>query len=334
VNATGGVDGHPIQVIVKDDANVASKSLAAVQELVEKDHVVAIVAQHESGLEAVWEKYVDSKGIPVIGGTSTGAEFLSDPNFYPVTNDPVNTLFATFLGASLSKVTSTSAVYCAELPACANVVTLAKALAGPLKLTFSGSLPISGSATSYTSQCLSLKSKGAASVFVATAQATAIRFIANCKSNGYDPLFLSNPQAWSQDQLTNSVWDKVLFTSDAPLWFGDGPGTADYLAAMQKYEPKSPLNSSGTSGWYAGQVFGLAVQKSGATGDFTPADITKGMHSLGANFDLGGIIAPVTYTAGKPVVQQSCGWFMTVVGGKETAPLGTKRICAPAAPAS
>jgi branched-chain amino acid transport system substrate-binding protein len=97
---------------------------------------------------------------------------------------------------------------------------------------------------------------------------------------------------------------------------------------MKQYEPKTPLNSSGTAGWYAGQVFDKAATagiKAGATP--TSAQVYAGLYSLGAKFDLGGILPAITYAKGKPAVQQECGWYMEVKAGKETAPEGTSKVC-------
>lgn len=328
VNASGGVDGHPVQVFVKDDQGIAANSLAAVKELIQTDHVVAIVGQHEAGLEQTWESYVDAEKVPVIGGSATGAEFLTDPNFYPVTNNPVNSLFSTVYGAKLSGKQSLGAVYCAEYPACKNIVTLSQMLAAKVGINFSAAEPISGSAVDYTAQCLLLKGKAVGAVYSAAAAATTTRFIANCKAQGFDPLFIDNPQNWSERDLSDSAWQGVLFSSDAPLWFGGGPGTGAYLTAMRKYEPKSVLNSSGTAGWYAAMVFQQAVEKAASSGDVTAAAVTSGLDALGPNFDLGGVIAPTTYAEGKPAFQESCGWYMLVENGQQTAPYGYTRQCA------
>ena len=328
VNAAGGIHGHPVQVIVKDDAANASKSLADVKDLVENQHVVAIVGQHESGLEATWESYVDGKKIPVIGGPSVAPLWLTDPNFFPVSLTPVNSLTMSAYGAKLAGKTSIGITYCAELPACKQVVPLLQQVAQNLGLQFAGAPALSASATDYTSQCLALKSKDAGAVITATDSSTVVRFINACKQQGLNSLYINNPQNWSQDQLSNSAWDGVLFSSDAPLWFGDGTGTAEYLRAMKTYQPSSPLNSSGTGGWYAGKVFQTALDKAGITdAPVTSTDVYKGLYALGPNFDLDGVLAPVTYTEGKPAVQQTCGWFMKVVGDRETAPQGTKPVC-------
>jgi branched-chain amino acid transport system substrate-binding protein len=327
VNASGGVDGHPIELFVKDDANSASKSLSLVKELVEQDHVVAIVGQHESGLEGVWQSYIDSQHIPVIGGSSSGAPFLTDPNFYPVTNNVINTLSAPFLGAKLSGKTTMGLTYCAESPACAQAVPLGTQIAKSLGMTIAGNLPISGSASNYVAQCLTLKAKNPQAVLLGSTSDVGLRLATDCRAQGLNALFINQAQTWLQSYLKIPGWNGIMQSSDAPLWFGDGPGTTAYIAAMNKYQPSAARNASGTAGWYAGQVFALAVQKSGATGDITSAEITTGMHALGPNFDLNGILAPVTYTAGKPAVQKFCAWIMVDSNGKETAPFGYGRSC-------
>src|SRR5260370_1361855 len=58
VNAHGGINGHPVDLIVKDDQGSATNALAAVKELVSQDHVIAIVGQHESGLESSWASHL------------------------------------------------------------------------------------------------------------------------------------------------------------------------------------------------------------------------------------------------------------------------------------
>jgi branched-chain amino acid transport system substrate-binding protein len=42
-NAAGGLDGHKVNLIVMDDGGVASTALADVRQLIEKDHVVALI---------------------------------------------------------------------------------------------------------------------------------------------------------------------------------------------------------------------------------------------------------------------------------------------------
>src|SRR6185437_2140986 len=137
-NASGGVNGHQVQVYVEDDAASASQSLVDVKKLVENDHVIAIVGVLDSGLEGTWASYVDGKKIPVIGGEATGAPWLSDPNFFPTAANPLLGNELTAYTSKLAHAGSYGVAYCAEVPACAQVTTLTQSFAGKLGITFAG----------------------------------------------------------------------------------------------------------------------------------------------------------------------------------------------------
>jgi hypothetical protein len=61
-NAKGGLNGHPIDLIVKDDAENPGTSVSMVHELVEQDNVIALV--EISNADTAWADYVTSKNIP------------------------------------------------------------------------------------------------------------------------------------------------------------------------------------------------------------------------------------------------------------------------------
>jgi branched-chain amino acid transport system substrate-binding protein len=128
-NAQGGINGHPVQVIVKDDGGSASKALANVKSLVEDDHVVAIVSDQESGLDSSWASYIQSKQIPVIGGSATGIPWLTNPYFFPAGANSVSLLTGIAYTTKLAGKSKYGLVYCAEFPACAQAGTLTSSIA-------------------------------------------------------------------------------------------------------------------------------------------------------------------------------------------------------------
>lgn len=328
VNATGGINGHPIDVMVKDDQGSATNALAGVKELVSQDHVIAIVGQHEAGLESVWASYVTAQHIPVIGGPAAAATWLTNPDFFATSATTVNLLTLTAYATRLAGQQKYGVIYCAEVPGCAEAAVYSKGIVAALKMTYSDGLAISASAPGYTAQCLTLKNSGAQAVFTATDIDTTMRFIGDCSQQGYKPVYIDNPQNWSSADTTNSVWQGDWLAADSASWLMDNSVISAYKAAMAKYEPSAQTtNTSATAGWVAGEVFGAALAKSGATGTVTSADVLKGLYALGPNFDLDGSIPPVTYTAGKPAVQKTCGWFLKVTGDQVTAPKGTGLIC-------
>lgn len=324
-NADGGINGHPVEVIVKDDEGDAAKSIAAVKDLVENEKVIAIVGQHSAGLEASWASYVGEKKIPVIGGNGVGAVWMSDPNFFPTALNSKNYITFTANTTQVADKKKFSIVFCAEAPACGQAVKLAQAASGQLGIGFAGGQALSASAPNYTAQCLALRKDDADTVFIGTSQETGLRFVSDCAKQGFRPTFVQGGQSWTEEQLKNKATDGMWLASDSALWFGDGPGVQKFEQAMKKYAPDSPLNGSATGGWTGAVVFGEAAANISETP--TAADIYKGLHGLGADYNANGLIPPVTYSPDKPAAQKPCGWYAQVKGGELTTPQGTEQIC-------
>ena len=86
----GGLNGHPVRLIVYDDGADPARSRAQVQEAVERQRVVAFLqmSQPLSGESNV--DYITAKRIPVIG-TETGSPWVYDrsPMYFPQTSPPM-----------------------------------------------------------------------------------------------------------------------------------------------------------------------------------------------------------------------------------------------------
>jgi branched-chain amino acid transport system substrate-binding protein len=327
-NANGGINGHPVELTVKDDAGVPAQSLAAAKELIQTDHVVAIVGQNESGLEDTWAPYAAQQKVPVIGGPANGASWLTNPNMFPTAGTFLNSSTALVNVAKVAGKKQFGAIYCAELPACAQIGVVDKGITAQLGVGYAGAVAVSASAANYTAQCLTLKDKGADAVFIGGSVEVGVRFFASCKAQGFSPTPVDDPRNWSAAQLKNPVWNGAILSSEGPLWFGSDPAIQTYLAAMQKYQPKVDANSNGPLGWTAGVVFGAAA-KAGIAAGATPtsADVLTGLYSLGPNYTAGNLMGPTTYTPGKPATTAACAWYTQVVNGAYTTPKGTGPIC-------
>ena len=72
INDSGGLNGHPVQVIVKDDQNDPAIALRVAKELVEQDKVVALL--NPSPTASAWSEYVTGKGVPVLSAPGNGIE--------------------------------------------------------------------------------------------------------------------------------------------------------------------------------------------------------------------------------------------------------------------
>lgn len=78
INAAGGIDGVPIEVIIEDDATDEAKAVAAASKLVEQEGVVALLAATGTGQSMAIRGDVDRAGIAQVsmaGGTVVTADF-------------------------------------------------------------------------------------------------------------------------------------------------------------------------------------------------------------------------------------------------------------------
>lgn len=304
VNAAGGVQGHPVDLTVKDDGSNPGTAATDAQSLIAA-HVDVILDLDV--LDATWEKAVDAAKIPVVGGNFSSEGFFSDPNFYPSgqTQDSVVVADVTTLKAAGAK--RVGQLYCAESPSCAEGVAPRKKAAQAIGLTDAYDGSISATAPNYTAQCLAAKQAHTDGFHIGGSASTMIRIAQDCGAQGYHPIIELNGTAYT-DQLTATPELKNSLWASFPVlpYFADNPELKRMDAAVDQYYPG--LRSDATKwseyaeqSWTAGLLIEDAMKGSGlsATDEVTPAAITSGLNSI-HNDTLNGLAPPLTFTAGKP----------------------------------
>ncbi len=66
INAAGGINGHPLELIIEDDAGEEAKSVLAAKKLIDKDKVAAIIGPSTSGASMAVKKIANEKEVPLI----------------------------------------------------------------------------------------------------------------------------------------------------------------------------------------------------------------------------------------------------------------------------
>jgi branched-chain amino acid transport system substrate-binding protein len=329
-NASGGINGHPVQAIYLDNLNTPSQALTNAQQLVNQDHVKAILDLSDD-LESTWAKVADAAKVPVIG-QSESPNFGTDPNFYSVGTTVGPLIWGELKAASLAKVTKVGALYCAEIAACSQTVPLISTLGKPLDIALAYSAKVSSSAVSYTAQCLGAKGAGANGATVVAASNTALNVAESCATQGYKPVWVTTAgemtTPWLQQSAVNGAIGNV---QDAP-WFDDSiPATKAMQAAIAKYSPSVTTSQAfgavASIGWAAGLVFGYAAEQEHLTPSSPSTAVTTGLDTI-TNNTFGGFTPPLTYTAGKPA-QVPCSFIAGISNGKWTEPNGLKTVCMP-----
>ncbi len=77
INAQGGINGHPLQIIIEDTVGEEAKAVMAVQKLINRDNVIAIVGPTRSGTTMAVIPIVEKAQVPLI--SCAAAEAIVNP---------------------------------------------------------------------------------------------------------------------------------------------------------------------------------------------------------------------------------------------------------------
>jgi branched-chain amino acid transport system substrate-binding protein len=335
VNAAGGINGHKVNLTVLDDAGNPATALQDAKQLVQQDHVIALVGD-DSLADASFASYIASQGVPVVGGISPEATFLSNPDFYPSGSQLIVQTVGTIALAKTAGKSHIGVLYCAESPICAQLVPLAQGAAALSGLKIS-TAKVSSTAPSYTSECLSLKSDGVDALFVGAASPVVQRVTAACAQQGYTPQTTNQTSTASNSWLTDSsLQGAVLAGYNANPFDTTTPAVQAFRTALDKYAPglltSSQFNFDDIDPWAAGKLFEAAAKAANITPSSTAADVKKGLYAL-KNETLGGLAAPLNFTAGKPAFIP-CYFTASLKSGKFVSLNSNQPTCLTAAQTS
>ncbi len=331
VNAKGGLNGHKVNVIVKDDALNPGTALTEVHELIDTDHVVALV--DSSTEDTQWSSYASQKDVPIVGGDAQSTLQLTDSDLYPA-GETIDGFFVTYAYAAKKVGADTIGnLYCAESPSCAQAVSLLRSTAKALNLTVGYVTQISASQPSYTADCLAAKQAGVNGLLVGEAVATVQVVAQQCSAQGYFPWYIEGDGAIAKSFTTAPGLSQhfIGFEQDVPFFLNDTSGTKLMNSSIQKYAP-SVLSSPNygeqeTQMWVSGLLFQEAANKAnaGKNGPITSAEIISGLHMI-SNDTLGGMAPPLTFKANQPNPVH-CWFYVGIQNNKFTAPNGATPTC-------
>jgi branched-chain amino acid transport system substrate-binding protein len=334
VNAGGGINGHRVQMIFKDDQENPSTAIAEVHELVEQDHVIAIV--DGTDLDSGWASYVQQQHVPVIGGILANLTFISNPDFFPEGQTEDSLPISIALAVKKVGVKKFGILYCAESPDCSELTGPERTLAAKQGVSVSFAASISASAPNYVAQCLGAKQSEAEALFIADAVTTTLAAAASCVQQGYKPVMIADDGAVSKAFRTAPGFSDGMISMqpDIPFFVQSTPATKAMYAAFKKYKPNilksSNFNEIATEAWASGLLFEAAAKagKLGMHDAPTSQQLYDGLYSL-HNETLGYIAPPLTFTKGAASNVVDCWYWMRTKDKKFTMPYGTKPVCAP-----
>jgi branched-chain amino acid transport system substrate-binding protein len=333
VNNHGGINGHPVHLITKDDDGSTATNLQSAKELVEQDHVIAIVGNTSESMAAS-ASYLDQHKVPVIGGYNAISPFGSDKNWYP-SGPTLQVLIAAITKAAVDAGKHKLGVmYCVEYPVCAGLSRVFQSASNAVHGPAIGSVSYSATASSYAAQCLSLKSQGVDSLYIAGTGSTIVRIIRDCRANGYSPqLFVTDEITTPAMTADPNIQGVDVVGGVANFDDATNPAVTQYTDAVDAYNSKlrssSGFSQSTIFSWVSGLIFEAAAKAANIGPKSTGADVTTGLNAL-KDDTFGGITAPITYATQQPA-GPGCYFLMKIADKKFTNTNSDKPICFTAA---
>ncbi len=318
VNASGGINGHPIDLTTKDDGGVPGTSISDVQGLI-SSHVDAIVV--DSIESPAWQNEVAAAKIPVVGFLDSDTTFYTNPDFYPVGETNDSQLYAIVATAKTAGAKDLGVIYCAESPVCATLLPAMKSIGNELGLPVTYNASIAATAPNYTAQCVAAQQKHVTALAVFDVSQPIIRLGTDCNQQGYDPIYVTESSGFGLIQATapglkNSLWTEY----DVQPYWANTAEVQTMNATVDKYYPGLRKNLNGwTESVAQPWAGGLLLEDGIKAGDLTPsqtpspAEIIQGLNSLHGD-TLGGWSPALTFTAGQ-THHVNCWFTAHIVNG-------------------
>lgn len=311
-NKTGGIAGHPVQVVVKDTKGAAPAAAAAAQSLISDSSIAAVVAASTSTDAAVGTILADS-GLPVTGGMGYNPTVWGKlKNWFGITTTFPHVVNMQVESAKPVGGNAISVVACAEEPACVAAVPLFEAAAKAAGKTYSGTMQVAASSPNYTAQCLDLINRKVDFVQLSIAPAVGVRVVKDCQAQGYQGYFGSSASGISPT-LYNTAGIRLAGALNAFPWWADTAPVKAYRAAMteQGVSDGDAGQPTSTALWASGELFKKALTPvAGKAEDTITRQTVLAAYGKVSGETLDGLLPqPITFTADQPSPPVNCYWL-------------------------
>ena len=328
-NAKGGVNGHLLKLITRDDQSDPNQNASYTQALVEQSKVLAFVSNWAGQTQAASADYLKSKSIPVIGGDHNGERSWGvNPMFFPTASIGQDAVRNTV--AALAKVavpqgrTKLGILVCAEAAICTNGAKTSAAYASKVGFTVVYNASAAFTAPGYTAECLAMRNAGVQAVHLIFPASATKKVARDCTRQGLKVIYsLANGTMEGDFNEDPSFEGSAVQQSVFPFAGASTPVAAEYQAAMRKYAPEQISNPASASGYASGVVFGAALAK--VRGPVTTAKLLAALYTV-KDETFGGATIPLTFKNG-PMVPPGCYFLSIIKSGQYVVQNGGKFLC-------
>ncbi len=330
ITAKGGINGHPVKLIVADDNTDSARHRQLTQEMVEQKGVIAFVQQGEALTGASSVPYNTEKGIAVINSSGGNDYYYEAPTYFPIAAHGKEFVRASLYNAAdygkARKLTKYGVLSCSEAPICDTTDQVAgdsaAVKAAGLELVYK--VRVSLVQPDYTAECIQARNAGVQILQIALDGNGVSRVAASCARQNFK-VAINVFGAIAFDKMKNNPdLDGLNVNGNSfPYFLCDDPRTKEYCDSYQRFGPAKIYGIGNTNGWMAGKALERAARGLQAP---TAQAILEGMWSF-KDETLGGLVQPLTFTKGQNAPRQACWWPIVLEKGQWTAPSGVNVKC-------
>lgn len=323
-NASGGINGRPVEVISVDTQADAAKSLSAAKRLVEEEGVIAFAGLVNPTSETAYEDYLADAGIPVVGSAySTIAD--KNPNWFqtaPASYEVAG--YSRALAAKEAGVTRYGLMYCTEVPACKvdidEQTAAADALGSPEVVT---TLSAQIAAPNFTSACVKMKSEDVDGIYFSASVEGIARAAVDCARQQIKAVHVMGESGPALLE-TSQVWENGAAGADMsmPYW-AEVPESEEYRKAMNA-AGFDELSAASAQVWGAFEVLKAALEQVPDEAD-SPATVKKGLYALPDGYKA-DMAVPVHFKEGQVSIAD-CFYLWKIEDGKYSLSHGDEPTC-------
>ena len=330
INAKGGLNGHPVKVVVYDDGFDPARHRSQVQDAVERRGALAFLQNGETATGEASVAYVTEKRIPVIGVTGGESWDYTSPMYFPQASSG-DFQFEAY-PPSISRqvvpkgLTKIGTLVCVEAKACTDMENVWAKSAKSVGMEHVYKAKVSITQPDFTAECLAARNAGVQVLFVLMDSNTVNRVGASCGRQNFHPTIAITGQSLSpaMEHDPNLDADGMVSSMAVSPWFTTGtPATDEFRAALAAYG-KGAQPYQAVWGWVSGKL----LEKAGANLPEPPTTeaILDGLGSI-KNDTLGNLTMPLTFVRDQKPQGLACGFDITLKDGKWSSPDNSTLHC-------
>ena len=263
VNASGGINGHKIDLIFEDDASNPATSASEVHTLIQTDHVMAIADETDN--DQAWATYVQQKNVPVIGVTTSTEPFFLNSSFYPEGQTEDSLFYGITDAVKQAGGTKFALFYCAEAVQCQEGIALWSRRQRPSVRTWWRRSRCRPALPTTRPNAWPRSRPGRPSSSPQTAQTVDEKIIQDCYSQGYKPKVVIDGEVLLPSFTTTAgINQATYFTVPNFPYFVNTSAVKSMNKTLDKYAPgvRKDVNYGElpVEAWISGKMFQAAAQ--------------------------------------------------------------------------